>query len=118
MAKLITIKDLMNIYRSSYPGDDYILRFKDSDHVDYNADERKKRFWQMRTGEATHMLLDIYNNTALPEAAPGFKDIWTYFAVCVNAQKYHLDIEKARGELNIEEYKKLFKEVGKYYFHV
>jgi len=112
MEKPITIKELMNIYRTSYPGDDYILRFKDTDVVDYNADERKKLFWQMRTGEATHMLLYIYNNMRLPEATPGFKDIWTYFAVCVNAQKFHLDIERARGELNIEEYKKLFKEVG------
>lgn len=109
MEKLVAVKDLVNIYRTSYPGDDYILRFKDTDVVDYNSDERKKRFWQLRTGEATHMLLYIYNHFTIPEAAVGFKDIWTYFAVCVNAQKYHLDIEKARGELNIEEYKKLFK---------
>jgi len=112
MEKPIAVKDLVNIYRTSYPGDDYILRFKDADVVDYNSDERKKRFWQLRTGEATHMLLYIYNNFSIPEATPGFKDIWTYFAVCVNAQKYHLDIEKARGELNIEEYKKLYKGVG------
>ena len=112
MEKLTTVKDLVNIYRTTYPGDDYILRFKDSDPVYYNSDERKKRFWQLRTGEATHMLLYIYNHFTIPEAAVGFKDIWTYFAICVNAQKYHLDIEKARGELNIEEYKKLYKGVG------